>query len=200
MWDFETGKALAAMRATAPFIALRLLVYFGVALAYVIGTGTGAGLGYALTAFAQEPGSGAGVGSVLGFGAVSLALYWAREYLLYLVKAGHIAVLVKLMDGEQLPAGKGQIAYAQGVVRERFAEASSLFILDQIVKGVISALNGLLMTLEWLLPIPGLDGLIAVVKRVLSLSLTYVDEIILSPSSSPGASRPPCWSPSPSPR
>jgi hypothetical protein len=111
---------------------------------------------------------------------VSVALYWAREYLLYLVKAGHIAVLVKLMDGEQLPTGKGQIAYAQGVVRERFAEASSLFLMDQIVKGVLRAVNGMLMTIAFLLPIPGLDGLMRLVRRVLTLSLTYVDEIILA--------------------
>ncbi len=180
MWDFETSKALAAMRATAPFIALRLIVYFGVALAYVIGTGAGAGLGYAVTAFSDEPGGGAGIGGILGFGVVSVALYWAREYLLYLVKAGHIAVLVKLMDGEQLPAGKGQIDYAQGVVRERFAEASSLFLMDQIVKGVLRAVNGMLMTIAFLLPIPGLDGLMRLVRRVLTLSLTYVDEIILA--------------------
>ncbi len=180
MWDFETGKALAAMRATAPFIALRLLVYFGVALVYVIGTGAGAGLGYAVTAFGDEPGGGAGIGGILGFGVVSVALYWAREYLLYLVKAGHIAVLVKLMDGEQLPAGKGQIDYAQGVVRERFAEASSLFLMDQIIKGVLGAVNGMLMTIAFLLPIPGLDALMRLVRRALTLSLTYVDEIILA--------------------
>jgi hypothetical protein len=190
MWDFETGKALAAMRATAPFIALRLLVYFGIGLAYAIGTGAGAGLGYAFTTFAEEPGSGAGIGGILGFGLVSVVLYWAREYLLYLVKAGHIAVLVKVMDGEALPAGKGQIDYAQGVVRERFAEASSLFLLDQIVKGVLRAVNGLLMTIGWLLPIPGLEGLIRIVQRVLALSLTYVDEIILAYNLRTGSTNP----------
>jgi len=36
-------------------------------------------------------------------------LHWARGYLVYLVKAGHIAVLVKLMDDEQLPVGKDPI-------------------------------------------------------------------------------------------
>jgi hypothetical protein len=180
MWDFETGKALNAMRATAPFIAFRMIIYFGIGLAYVLGTGTGAGLGYVVTAFGDDPGSGAGVGGLLGFGVISAILYWAREYLLYLVKAGHIAVLVKLLQGEQLPGGKSQIDYAQGIVRERFAEASSLFLLDQLIKGILGVINGLLMTVATLLPIPGLQGLLRFVQKTLSLSLTYVDEIILA--------------------
>ncbi|OGT88357.1 MAG: hypothetical protein A2286_05090 [Gammaproteobacteria bacterium RIFOXYA12_FULL_61_12] len=180
MWDFDTFKTLAAMRATFPFILFRLLIYIGIGLAYALGIGTGAGLGYAFTAFAGDPGSGAGIGGILGFGAVSGVLYWAREYLLYLVKAGHIAVLVKVLQGETLPGGKGQIDYAQGIVRQRFAEASSLFLLDQIVKGVLRAVNGLLMTISFLLPIPALEGLMRMVQRVLNLSLTYVDEIILA--------------------
>jgi hypothetical protein len=180
MWDFETGKALKAMLQTSPFIVFRMVIYFGIALAYALGIGVGAGTGYLVTAFGDEPGSGAAVGGFVGFGAVSAILYWAREYLLYLVKAGHIAVLVKLYDGEDLPEGKGQIDYAQGVVRQRFKEASVLFALDQIIKGVLKAINGLLMTFTSLLPIPALQGLLNFVQKVLNLSLTYVDEIILA--------------------
>ncbi len=180
MWDFETGKALSAMHATAPFIAFRMIIYFGIGLAYVLGTGIGAGLGYVVTSFGDDPGSGTGVGGLLGFGVISAILYWAREYLLYLVKAGHIAVLVKLLQGEQLPGGKSQIDYAQGIVRERFAEASSLFLLDQLIKGILGAINGLLMTVTTLLPIPALQGLLRFVQKIFNLSLTYVDEIILA--------------------
>ncbi len=168
------------MRRTTPFIAFRMIIYFGIGLAYALGIGTGAGTGYLLTAFSDDPGSGAGIGGLAGFGIISVALYWAREYLLYLVKAGHIAVLVKLMDEQPLPGGKGQIDYAQGIVRERFKEASVLFAMDQIIKGVLKAINGLLMTFAFLLPIPAIEGLMRIVQRVLSLSLTYVDEIILA--------------------
>ena len=52
-------------------------------------------------------------GGIVGFGLVSLALYWIREYILYIVKAGHIAVMVHLIDGRDVPGGQGQIAYAQ---------------------------------------------------------------------------------------
>ncbi len=42
MWDFDIGRTLGIMARTWPFIALRLIVYFGITLAYVLATGTGA--------------------------------------------------------------------------------------------------------------------------------------------------------------
>ncbi|HEU4774891.1 MAG TPA: hypothetical protein VFS82_10300 [Lysobacter sp.] len=78
--------------------------------------------------------TGAFWGGLAGFGLTSAVLYWAREYLLYLVKAGHIAVLAHLLDGKQIPGGRGQIDYASRIVKERFAESSVLFGVDQLVK------------------------------------------------------------------
>ena len=46
MWDFDIGRTLGIMSRTWPFIALRLVVYFGITVAYVLATGTGAGVGY----------------------------------------------------------------------------------------------------------------------------------------------------------
>ena len=68
-------------------------------------------------------------------------MYFVREYLLYLVKAGHIAVLVELFEGRELPAGRSQIDYAQSIVRERFGESSVLFGVDQLIKGILKAFN-----------------------------------------------------------
>jgi hypothetical protein len=48
MWDFEIGHALALMGRTLPFILLRIAVYGGIAIAYVLATGAGAGLGWAI--------------------------------------------------------------------------------------------------------------------------------------------------------
>ena len=43
MWDFSIGQALGLMGKTLPFIALRVIVYAGIAVAYVLVTGVGAG-------------------------------------------------------------------------------------------------------------------------------------------------------------
>ncbi len=180
MWDFDLGQAAGAMRKTMPFILFRMAIYLGITLVYVIGTGMGAGIGYGVTAFGENPGGGAGLGGLLGFSAVGVAAYWSREYLLYLVKAAHIAVLVDVLDGKPLASSRTQIDNAQQLIRARFTEASVLFGVDQLVKGVLRTLNRLMLALTSWLPVPGLSNLVAFVNRVIEMSLTYVDEIIIA--------------------
>lgn len=179
MWDFSIGRALGVLLRTAPFIFIRMAIYFGITLAYLLATGGGAGVGYGIGQMSEEPESFAVWGGIIGFGIVSFALYWVREYILYLVKAAHIAVMVELVDGRSvMPDGKGQIAHGQAVVQARFGEANVLFVLDQLIKGVIRAITGLVGGIGMM--IPGLDGLVRFVNTVIRLSLTYVDEIILA--------------------
>ncbi|UDL91723.1 hypothetical protein LGH82_11065 [Mesorhizobium sp. PAMC28654] len=182
MWDFEIGRSVSIMVRTWPFIVFRMIVYFGITLAYIVATGTGASVGYGVGHISTDPDgplSFAMWGGVVGFGLVSIAVYWIREYILYIVKAGHIAVMVHLIDGQDVPDGQSQIAYAKEVVTHRFAEASTLFIVDQLVKGAIRAVTGLIGGIAAFLPIPGLSGLVSFINAVIRLSLTYVDEIIL---------------------
>ncbi|ODT56540.1 MAG: hypothetical protein ABS59_00775 [Methylobacterium sp. SCN 67-24] len=182
MWDFDIGRSLSIMARTWPFIVLRMVVYFGITLAYIVATGAGAGVGYGVGHVAADPDapiSFALWGGIAGFGVVSLAVYWVREYTLYLVKAGHIAAMVHLIDGRDIPGGQNQLAYGREVVAERFSEASLLFVLDQLVKGAVRAITGLIGGFAALLPIPGLGGLVRFVNAVIRMSLTYVDEIIL---------------------
>ncbi|ESX19573.1 MULTISPECIES: hypothetical protein [unclassified Mesorhizobium] len=182
MWDFEIGRSVSIMIRTWPFIVFRMIVYFGITLAYIVATGSGASVGYGVGHISTDPDgplSFALWGGIVGIGVVSIALYWIREYILYVVKAGHIAVMVHLIDGREIPNGQDQIAYAKDVVKERFAEANILFVLDQLVKGAIRAITGLIGGIAAFLPIPGLGGLVAFINTVIRLSLTYVDEIIL---------------------
>ncbi|MER9406746.1 hypothetical protein NKI36_22175 [Mesorhizobium caraganae] len=182
MWDFEIGRSVSIMIRTWPFIVFRMIVYFGITLAYIVATGSGASVGYGIGHISTDPDgplSFALWGGIVGIGVVSIALYWIREYILYVVKAGHIAVMVHLIEGHDVPNGQDQIAYAKDVVKERFAEANILFVLDQLVKGAIRAITGLIGGIAAFLPIPGLGGLVAFINTVIRLSLTYVDEIIL---------------------
>ena len=180
MWDYNLGAALGAMAKTMPFIILRMSVYFGIALLYVFATGAGGGIGYLATSMSEDAGIGAGYGALFGFAGASGVLYWLREYILYMVKAGHIAVLTKHYDNEPFPDGQGQITYARGVVQARFTEANVLFGIDQLVNGVLKVITRTLSTVANILPIPGLDNLAKIFSAVLRMSLTYVDEIILA--------------------
>jgi len=174
------GEILDLMKKTAPFLVFRFLIYSGITLAYVIATGVGAGAGFLIGHIGKNPESFSFFGGLIGFGLVSAGVYLVREYLLYMVKAGHIAVLVELMDGKTLPEGKGQIDYAQQMVRDRFSESSVLFGIDQLIKGVLKAFNSVFFTIANFLPIPGLQGLVKFINTIINLSLTYLDEVILA--------------------
>jgi hypothetical protein len=180
MWDFDIGRTFGIMLRTMPFIVLRLIVYFGITLAYIVAIGFGAGVGFGLGHVVSGGGpAGAGWGAVVGFVVVSGIVYWIREYILYIVKAGHIAVMVRLIDGRAIPGGQGQIGYARQIVEARFAETNVLFAIDQLVKGAIRAVTGLIGGVAAFLPIPGLEAVVKLLDTVVRLSLTYVDEIIL---------------------
>ena len=182
MWDFSLSRAFGMMLRTMPFLLFRLAVYAGIAVATVVVTGVGAGLGWGFGALGGSDGRAVGAmwGALGGLGIAGGALYLAREYILYLVKAAHIAVLVELLDGDMLPEGKSQIDHGAAVVKSRFAQSSVLFGLDQLIKGVIAAVTGLLDGVAAVLPIPGLNNIVGILRAFLKVAVGFVDEIILA--------------------
>ena len=180
MKDFSIREIIGLLVKTTPFLVFRFLIYFGITLAFVLVTGAGAGVGYGIGSIAGDAASGGMWGGLAGFGLASAVMYFLREYLLYMVKAGHIAVLVELMEGKELPGGRSQVDHAQQVVRERFAQSSMLFGLDQLIKGILKAFNRTFFTIGSLIPIPGSQGIIKFINTVVNLSLTYLDEVILA--------------------
>ncbi len=182
MWDFSIAQALGLMLRSLPFVLLRAAVYFGITLAYMLATGTGVGIGWGVGAFGDEDFRRGAMawGGVIGFGITGAVLFWLREYILYIVKAGHIAVLVELMDGKPIPEGRSQISHATTVVQARFGQASALFALDQIVKGVIRAITGLARGVLGILPIPYVRQLMGVVQAFLRVAVGFIDEVILA--------------------
>jgi hypothetical protein len=182
MWDFSISRSLGLMARTLPFLALRLAVYISILIAFVAATAIGASLGWSMGGTADD-GAQAGsafLGGAIGFGITAGILAFLRAYILYIVKTGHIAVMVELLDGQALPEGRRQIAHARQVVTERFFEASTLFAIDQLVKGVLAAITGLIQGVASFLPIPGLQQIMGVVRAFLRVSVGLVDEVILA--------------------
>lgn len=182
MWDFSMSKAMGLMMKTLPFVIFRIVVYFGISAAFVVATGIGAGIGWGIGAFGEADfqASSTFYGGAFGFAAASTVLFFLREYLLYMVKAGHIAVMIEIMDGKEIPGGRAQIAHAQGVVKDRFKEANVLFVMDRLINGVIRMITGMLEGIASLIPIPALQNLVGVVKAFLKIALGFLDEIILA--------------------
>ena len=147
------------------------MICFGITLAFVIASGVGAGIGFGLGMIADTGPAGGMWG-----GLAAAVMFFIREYLLYLVKAGHIAVLVELVEGREIPGGKGQIEYARQQVQERFSISSVLFGLDQLIKGILKAFNRTFLSIAAIVPIA---GVMKIVNTIITLSLTYLDEVIL---------------------
>lgn len=182
MWDFSLRQSMSLLARTMPFILLRCAVYFGITLAYIVMTGIGAGIGYGIGGLGNEgfQAGGALWGGLAGFALTGGILFFLREYILYTVKAGHIAVMVQLLDEGELPVGKSQIAYASKIVKNRFAQTNVLFALDLLIKGVVNAITGLVQGIGNILPIPGVNQVMGIVKAFLRIAVGLVDEVILA--------------------
>ena len=182
MLDFSISESLRLMRRTAPFVMFRAIVYFSITAALVAATGTGAGVGWGVGAFGDEDFRASSIfyGGLLGFGVTAGIIFFLRDYILYIVKAGHIAVMVELMQGGTIPGGRGQIEYAREIVTARFGQASALFALDRLIKGVIAAVTGLVQGLLTILPIPGVEQAMGALRAYLRLAVGLVDEVILA--------------------
>lgn len=180
MLDFHIGRTLVLLARTAPFLLLRVAVYLGIALAYALAITIGGGIGALFGHIGGQGAGGGGFGALIGFALVSGLLYWAREYLLYLVKAAHVAVLVALLDGTSLPTDRGQIAYGSELVRAHFATSSMLFGLNQLIRGVLRAFDRISQGMATWLPIPGIDVLAKLVDAIVRTGLGHLDQVILA--------------------
>lgn len=172
--NLQLGRALGIVAKTFPYLVYRALVYgaccaavaLGVLFLALIGKVFGGTAALILFVLAMLGG---------GFGARLL-----REYVLYVLKAGHVALIAELATNGKLPDGVSQTAWARGRVVALFKEISALALVDQLVKGVIQTVNRTIFRVMDVLPLPGLDGAKNLAGRIVDASLTYVDESILA--------------------
>ena len=182
MFDFSTRTSFTILSQTKGFILFRMAVYFGIAVAWILATGTGAGAGWTVGLFGDEDFriSSTFWGGGLAFAIAGGALFFFRDYLLYMVKAAHIALMVEFLEGRDIPRGRDQVSFAQNLVKERFKEASFLFALDALISGVIRMITGLVEGILSLFQLPYLDRIAGVVRGFLKVAVGMVDEVILA--------------------
>lgn len=103
------------------------------------------------------------------------------RYVLHLIDCGHVAVLTDLITKGSVGNGQeSMFAYGRRVVTARFGEASLLFGLNAMVRGIVESFH---RTLDWigeLLPIPGLESISSVVNWVMKAATRYLDKVIFS--------------------
>ncbi len=182
MWNFSFTRSLAIVAQTWPFLVLRFAVVVLSALIFLVLGASGALLGHELVPLLSDSFNawqGTIFGTIGGVGLGLAVMRILREYALYLVKAAHIAVIVRLVDGGRIP-DMAQLTYGRRAVGARFGQASLLFGLDQMIKGVVHSVSRLFAGAGALVPVPGLHVVLGIVRAVVETSVTFVDEIILA--------------------
>lgn len=166
---------------TLPYLFLRFVAYLLLCLGMLLFLGIVGGIGYLLTKVFKE----AAIPLII-LVVISIIILWGivrlvQRYVLYLIKAGHVAVITDLVRKGNLPAGVNQIAYGKDKVIKHFGETSILFAVDQLVRASVrQILNWLTSLAGCLSQIPGMGLIISFLRRVLSIAANYIDEAVLS--------------------
>lgn len=96
------GRATRVFFRTLPFVALRIVVGVSFGLVTVVYFGI---IGLVLTLFDAETVSGpiGGIGLLVATLLFLVAMRFARRYVLYMVAAGHIAVIAHVVETGETP-------------------------------------------------------------------------------------------------
>ncbi len=170
-------EATGIFAKTLPFVLLRIGVGFLFGLLTILYFGLVAGLLY----FLRDSISAFVVAAVflLSAGAFLKVIQLARKYVLYLVSAGHIAVIAHIVDTGEVP--ENQVSYGKEKVTSNFASASGLFVVDKLVQGVLNQFNQAVIQLKGLVGfIPQLKNILTILRKAITLAGRYLDEAILA--------------------
>ncbi len=169
-------KATGIFVKTTPWVVVRFAVGLAFTLLAVVYF---AAIAFALFALGDLSGGIAVVGLLIA-GVVFYGFFrLARRYVLYLVTAGHVAVIAHAVDTGEIPPN--QVRFGKRKVRDRFTEASVLFGVDVLLKGVIKQFNRTVTSVGNTLGfVPGIKQLMTVVKRTVGIAASYIDQAIIA--------------------
>ncbi|MEM9955208.1 MAG: hypothetical protein AAF846_26610 [Chloroflexota bacterium] len=179
--SLNLARTASLLMKTYPILLMRLgvtLLFWLVALIYFAVVGTVAFLiGNAIPILGL-------IVFVLALGGLGGLYHLAHRYVFYLLKAAHIVVISDLIAHGKLQTKVGQLAYGKAQVQERFGELSAMFVVDELVSGVVLSFTRTVYRINrW---IPGnsetLEMLVRVINRIIYYSTNYIDEAILARS------------------
>src|SRR5689334_5324220 len=144
MSSLQLGRAVTIMMRTLPILGIRLLVSFISFVVFIV---------YMLIAFGIAGLLGR-INETLGVIVFIVALVavipiynLANRYIFYILKAAHLAVIAELLQVGKLPDGVNQLDWGRQQVQTRFGDVNVMFIVDELVNGVIRAFTN---TVGWL--------------------------------------------------
>src|SRR5688572_11276183 len=177
MPNLHFGTVLRLMMRAAPLLLVRLgvtLLFWAGLLIYLLAAG---GVAFLIGRLSEA------IGWILFLIAVIaiIPIYnLAYRYIFYMFKAAYIAIIGELLVNDKLPDGINQLEWGKQQVQQRFGETSVMFVVDELVNGVISAFTNTVTALTSWIPGDTLRTLVQVVNTVIRFALSYIDEAVLA--------------------
>ncbi len=175
--SLQLGAALGLLRRSMPILLVRfgvMLAFWAVAIIYLLITG-----GIALLV-GQVSGLVGLILFLIALGAMYPLYRLAYRYVFYMIKAAHIAVIAELLVRDTLPDGISQLEWGKQRVQERFGEMSVMFVIDELVSGVVRGITNTVRLLTSWIPGESVKTMINILNRVIRYALVYIDEAILA--------------------
>ena len=103
---------------------------------------------------------------------------FAMNYVGYMLKAGHVAVIAETVVSGQVPAN--QFEFGKQAVTKRFATSNAYFVIDKLVSGAVKQLQRVVGKIGGALDmIPGMESVTNIIQNFIGIALGYVDECCL---------------------
>jgi len=171
------GTAFNLMMRTMPILLVRLgvsMLFWLAALLYLAITG---GVAYLIGQANETIGVIVFIIALVGIAPLYNLAY---RYVFYIIKAAHIAVISELLVNGDLPAGTTQLAWGKQRVTERFGETSVMFVIDEMVTGVINVFTRTVYSVASWIPGDTMRTLVNVLNTIIRFALSSIDEAILA--------------------
>lgn len=124
-------------------------------------------------------GNGMWMGFMIWIACMGGIRFALMHYAGYLIKAGHIAVIVEMFKTGELP--EQQVEYGKNLVKERFLTTNVYFALDRLIAGAVKQIQNVVDKAGNALDfIPGMHTLTGMTKFFVDISLGYIDECCLA--------------------
>ncbi len=172
--DLYFKESIRLLFKTWPFWILKIVVYLAIAIPFFIIA--------ALFLWLALKYGGIITIIIIIFGLMALWGYAkiVRRYVLYLIKAGHLAVLGELIYREKLPEGKGMIGYGFEKVKSTFVTTSVFWVIDEIINAVVHGVMNVIERIGRWIPVQAVQNIFKIIARIVGVFLSYIDEAVLS--------------------
>lgn len=162
---------------TFPFMLIRLLAY----ILFFIGICIYTGIVVAILNTVKPEGFFAIISFIIFVGGGWWLYRFVRDYINYLIKSAHVAVIAVLAIGGSVPDGANIYKHGVSKVKKFFVASSMLFAVDRLVHATVKQVQRAVMKVgNFLGFIPGIKTIMAIASLFIDIILNYVDECIMA--------------------